>query len=87
MIVIPTKYSFDNYSVVNTNGLIILHYQETISGYSKQNIWSKCMLRKPMKCVITGETMPKGTIVYRPTTNGCNRNHRMKATELEKYLK
>lgn len=84
--VIPTKYSYDIYTVVNTQGLIVLNYLFAFSGYEKQNIWSKCVLRKPMTCRITGETMPKGTVAYRPTTNGLNRMHRMKASELEKYL-
>lgn len=63
-----------------------MDYWNSISGYRTQNIWSECILIKPMKCVISGEMIPKGSKAYRPTTNGLNRGHRMSSTQLNFYL-
>lgn len=82
-----TAYSYMNYKIINSKGLLVLDYSDSISGYQKQNIWSKCKLRKPMKCYLSGEMMPAGTEVYRPITTGYNRGHRFKASLLETYLK
>ena len=88
---IPTHYKVYGYSIIanekmQDKSLLILNYTNNVSGYENQHIWSKSKLMKPKNCIITGELMPVGTMVYRPITNCENRGHRMKATELEKYL-
>lgn len=42
-------------------------------------LWSRCVLRTPRKCVITGEKMAKGSVAYRPITNGYDRMNRVSA--------
>ena len=83
---LKTKYKYDAYKIVSNKGLLILDYWNTYTGYRIQNIWCECELRKPMLCVLSGEMLPKGTKAYRPTTNGQNRGHRIKAETLNNYL-
>lgn len=83
---LPTNFKFDSYIILNAEGFLLIDYWNTYTGYRTQNIWVKCISRKPMTCILTGNKISKGTEVYRPATNGLNRRHRMLANELEKYL-
>lgn len=42
-----------------------------------QQIWVKSKPSKNLRCVVLGEYVRKGTIMYHPITNACNRMERI----------
>ena len=49
-------------------------------------LWTRCTLRKPKKCELTGRLMGIGRTVYRPITNTVERGQRVNAEVMEKHL-
>jgi hypothetical protein len=54
-----------------------------VSEYGKQ-LWSTGKCRKDFVCQITGKNIPKGSVAYRPITNGYNRMHRISEDGMKK---
>jgi hypothetical protein len=49
--------------------------------------WVKCRVRKAQTCVLTRKIIPPGAEAYRPVTNSSQRSERVKAAEMERYLR
>lgn len=50
------------------SGLVVLKYDARF-GYEGTDVWSKCKLRKPAKCSVSGIEMQPGDEAYRPVGN------------------
>jgi hypothetical protein len=63
---------------VKTGGLIF------VSGLSRTHtgVWSRCTVKNPFTCKISGKAFGSGVTAYRPMTNTKNRMHRIAGSSI-----
>jgi hypothetical protein len=67
---------------VKTGGLIF------VSGLSRTHtgVWSRCTVKNPFTCKISGKAFGSGVTAYRPMTNTKNRMHRIAGSSILDHL-
>lgn len=78
-----SRNSFEHFEIQKVaDGLYMLDYYNSISGYERQVILFKCKVRKPINCNSTNINL-KGKDAYRPMCNGYIRRLRFDANVIE----
>ncbi|BBQ08182.1 hypothetical protein JUNP353_2753 [Elizabethkingia anophelis] len=78
-----SRNSFEHFEIqFIAKGLYMLDYYNSISGYNKEALLTKCRVRKPIDCNSTNVNL-KGKDAYRPICNGYIRRLRFDANVIE----